>query len=85
MLYFQRDCKRILTYYNKFFSYREPLCRSMGVKGTFTMFTGPASQKLAASCGFVPIFQASYIELANLGYKVPINDNVINVMAKKYD
>ncbi|KAL0895303.1 hypothetical protein ABMA27_011448 [Loxostege sticticalis] len=64
---------------------REPLCRSQGIKGTATMFTGPASQKLATNCGFTTISEATWSELADAGLNFPKEDRIVKLMIKKYD
>ncbi|CAK1541347.1 unnamed protein product [Leptosia nina] len=59
----------------KLLAAREPLCRLHGIKGTTTVFTGPASQKLAASCGFTSICEASWKDLADSGLDYPSETN----------
>ncbi|KAL0895302.1 hypothetical protein ABMA27_011447 [Loxostege sticticalis] len=64
---------------------REPLCKSVGIKATATVFTGPASQKLAAKCGFTTIAEATWSELADAGLDFPREDKVVKYMVKKYE
>ncbi|XP_063836075.1 uncharacterized protein LOC135085252 [Ostrinia nubilalis] len=63
---------------------REPLSKSIGVKGTVSMFTGPASQKLAKNCGFTTISKATWSELADVGLDFPREDKVVKYMIKKF-
>ncbi|KAL4707136.1 hypothetical protein ACJJTC_018871 [Scirpophaga incertulas] len=63
---------------------REPLCLSHGLEGTETLFTGPASQKLAERCGFQTIREISFDELADAGLKFPRNGTILKYMMKKY-
>ncbi|XP_028158730.1 uncharacterized protein LOC114351648 [Ostrinia furnacalis] len=64
---------------------REPLCKSVGIKGTATVFTGPASQKLAAKCGFTTIAQVTWAELADSGLDYPREEKIVKYMVKKYE
>ncbi|XP_045761510.1 uncharacterized protein LOC123864855 [Maniola jurtina] len=65
---------------------REPLSLAHGVKATATVFTGPASQKSAARCGFHTICAVSAPELADNGLNYPRDDNiVIKLMVKRFD
>ncbi|KAG7304574.1 hypothetical protein JYU34_011531 [Plutella xylostella] len=65
---------------------REPLCRSVGITATVTIFTGPASQKSAAKAGFTDLAALTFAELADAGMKYPRDERVvIKMMAKTYD
>ncbi|XP_045506997.1 uncharacterized protein LOC123703125 isoform X2 [Colias croceus] len=65
---------------------REPLCKFFGVKGTTTVFTGPASQKLATKCGFETIAEVSMKELNENGLKYPPDENrCIKLMVKRFE
>ncbi|VVC88451.1 uncharacterized protein LOC126979464 isoform X2 [Leptidea sinapis] len=67
-------------------SAREPLCRFNGIKGTATVFTGPASQKVATLAGFQEICEATLKELAESGLKYPSDENrSIKLMIKLYE
>ncbi|KAM3956495.1 uncharacterized protein ACR2FA_009548 [Aphomia sociella] len=71
---------------SKLLAAREPLCRHLGIKGTFTVFSGPASQRSAELCGFTSIFEIPIMKLAEIGLDYPKDDNrLIKVMVKKYD
>ncbi|XP_038209414.1 uncharacterized protein LOC119830457 isoform X2 [Zerene cesonia] len=70
----------------KLLAAREPLCKFYGVKGTTTVFTGPASQKLAAKCGFETIAEATLKEMFEHGLDFPPDTNrCIKLMVKKFD
>lgn len=61
------------------------MCYKYGLTATSTMFTGIASQKLAAQCGYVTDLEVTLDELAQNGMKYPKGDNrVIKIMSKKY-
>ncbi|KAI5638571.1 hypothetical protein NE865_08763 [Phthorimaea operculella] len=64
---------------------REPLCRKLGVKGSSTVFTSPASQKSAERAGFKTVYEATMADLADAGLDFPRNNTVIKLMVKKYD
>ncbi|KAI5631891.1 hypothetical protein NE865_15394 [Phthorimaea operculella] len=65
---------------------REPLCRQQGVKASYTLFTGEASQKLAARVGFTTAYEATFTELADAGLFFPRDERkFIKLMVKKYD
>ncbi|XP_075980010.1 uncharacterized protein LOC142979133 [Anticarsia gemmatalis] len=64
---------------------REPLALHNGVKGTSTVFTGPASQKSAERAGFSTALTVTWKELAEAGLDYPADENrSIKVMVKKY-
>ncbi|XP_046969437.1 uncharacterized protein LOC124536840 [Vanessa cardui] len=70
---------------SKILAAREPLCKSQGLKATSTVFTGPASQKSAARCGFETMVTVSLKELAENGLKYPPDENrTIKLMYKRY-
>ncbi|XP_050684757.1 uncharacterized protein LOC126979475 [Leptidea sinapis] len=70
----------------KLLSAREPLCRFHGIKGTTTVFTGPASQKLATLAGFQEICEVTLKELAQSGLNYPSDENrSIKLMIKLYE
>ncbi|XP_047507674.1 uncharacterized protein LOC125051421 isoform X2 [Pieris napi] len=70
----------------KLLAAREPLSKAHGIKGTTTVFTGPASQKLAASCGFESICEASWKDLVDSGLDYPPDTNkYIKLMVKRFD
>ncbi|XP_022115446.2 uncharacterized protein LOC110993470 [Pieris rapae] len=70
----------------KLLAAREPLSKAHGIKGTTTVFTVQASQKLAASCGFETICEVSWKELADSGLDYPPEPNkYIKLMVKRYD
>ncbi|CAG9782676.1 unnamed protein product [Diatraea saccharalis] len=64
---------------------REPLCKTLGLKSTETVFTGPASQRLAELCGFETILAVTFNELADAGLKYPRDDRAIKIMCKIYE
>ncbi|KAM3956491.1 uncharacterized protein ACR2FA_009544 [Aphomia sociella] len=70
----------------KIIAAREPLCHFISVKGTATLFSGEASQKLAARCGFTTIQEVTVKELSEAGLGYPKDNNTLmKVMAKWYD
>ncbi|KAG6454650.1 hypothetical protein O3G_MSEX008820 [Manduca sexta] len=50
---------------------RIPLCKSLGVKVTATVFTAGASQAVAKKAGFIDLFEITYEELAKKGFIFP--------------
>ncbi|XP_052739082.1 arylalkylamine N-acetyltransferase 1-like [Bicyclus anynana] len=50
---------------------RIPLCKALGIKVTATVFTAAASQAVAKKAGFHDLFQISYEELAQRGFRFP--------------
>ncbi|XP_050355614.1 uncharacterized protein LOC126776826 [Nymphalis io] len=71
---------------SKILAAREPLCISQGLKVTSTVFTGPASQKSAARCGFETMVTVSLKEFAEQGLNYPPDEKrVVKVMYKRFD
>ncbi|CAD0195186.1 unnamed protein product [Chrysodeixis includens] len=65
---------------------RKPLSLYHGVKGTSTVFTGPASQKSAARAGFSTLATITFKDLAEAGLDYPEDESrAIKVMAMKYE
>ncbi|KAJ0181463.1 hypothetical protein K1T71_003548 [Dendrolimus kikuchii] len=65
---------------------RRGLALSQGLKGTSTVFTGIASQKVAYMCGFECIAEAPIKHFAELGLKYPKDDEtLIKLMVKKFE
>ncbi|XP_026323318.1 uncharacterized protein LOC113232755 [Hyposmocoma kahamanoa] len=62
---------------------REPLCKSLGIPTTSTVFTGVASQKSAARAGFTEVLSVTLRELADAGLTYPRDDRCIKLMVKK--
>lgn len=70
----------------KLLAAREPMCKLLGISGTATLFTGPASQSLATRCGFVTLFEKSFEDLAKAGFYYPGDQSkTVKMMIKKYD
>ncbi|XP_063394380.1 uncharacterized protein LOC134679414 [Cydia fagiglandana] len=64
---------------------RLPMCLKFGLTATSTLFTGNASQKLAAQCGFRTDLEVTLGELAENGLPYPKGDErCIKIMSKKY-
>ncbi|KAJ8733662.1 hypothetical protein PYW07_014213 [Mythimna separata] len=65
---------------------RKPLSLFHGIKGTSTVFTGPASQISAARAGFETIATITLKDLADAGLNYPRDDSkAIKVMVKKFE
>ncbi|KAF9412738.1 hypothetical protein HW555_008823 [Spodoptera exigua] len=65
---------------------RKPLSLYHGIKGTSTVFTGPASQISATRAGFTTIGTITLKELAENGLNFPNDENRnIKVMVKRFD
>ncbi|CAH1643133.1 unnamed protein product [Spodoptera littoralis] len=65
---------------------RKPLSLHHGVKGTATVFTGPASQVSAARAGFTSIGTVTMKELAENGLNYPNDEKIyVKVMIKRFD
>ncbi|XP_061721009.1 uncharacterized protein LOC133527833 [Cydia pomonella] len=69
----------------KLLAVRLPMCQRFGLTATSTLFTGNASQKLAAQCGFRTDLEVTLGELAENGLPYPKGDErSIKIMSKKY-
>ncbi|KAJ8735109.1 hypothetical protein PYW08_014359 [Mythimna loreyi] len=65
---------------------RKPLSLYHGIKGTSTVFTGPASQVSAARAGFETISTVTLKQLAESGLNYPKDETrSIKVMVKKFE
>ncbi|XP_048006516.1 uncharacterized protein LOC125241874 [Leguminivora glycinivorella] len=70
---------------SKLLAARLPMCQKFGLTATSTLFTGDASQKTAALCGFKTDFEVTLGKLAENGLPYPKGDErAIKIMSKKY-
>lgn len=64
---------------------RWDLGRALGIKVSATMFTGPASQKLARRVGFQPLVEAPYADLPNPAFHAITGSRSMIFMAAGLD